>query len=153
MKIGGLIEHTNITFYTITSLQDQPGSAAKILKLFGQAGINLVYITEGACKRDMATLAFGVDSEDSQRVDSIIRSNVEVQSLTIIKTENAAMLGVYGPHFREKPAIAAIFCTLLGEAKINILGLSSSISTISCIIDIRELQRAKQALLQQFQLP
>lgn len=63
------------------------------------------------------------------------------------------MLGIYGPHFREKPAIAALFCVLLGNAGINILNLSSSISTISAIIDVRDLEKAKRVLLSEFELP
>ncbi len=63
------------------------------------------------------------------------------------------ILGVYGPHFREKPAVAAHFCSAMGRVGINILGLSSSISTISAIIDIRDREKALDALMQVFKLP
>jgi len=153
MKIGGLIEQTQLTLYTVTSLTDQPGAAAGVLKLFARQKINLQYITEGTCQNNYAVIAFCVDADDAQRVDDLLKSDVEGQSLNISKKEYVSIIGIYGPHFREKPGIAATFCAILGQSGINILGISSSISTISCIIDIRETDKARDALLNKFELP
>ncbi|NOX89763.1 MAG: ACT domain-containing protein [Calditrichaeota bacterium] len=153
IKIGGLVDQHNLTMYAITSLKDQPGAAAEVLNLFAREKINLEYITEGGCQHDYATLTFCVNSEIAARVDEIIHANIEKHAQTIRKREYVCILGVYGPHFREKPAIAAMFCSALGKEGINILGLSSSISTISAIIDIREHDRARNALLKVFKLP
>jgi aspartokinase len=49
-------------------------------------------------------------------------------------TEPVAIITFYGPHFREKPAIAGKICQTLGEAGINILGISTSISSVCCVI-------------------
>jgi aspartokinase len=46
-----------------------------------------------------------------------------------------------------------MFCRLLGRAGINILALSSSISSISSVINSDQMEKAKTALLQKFQLP
>ncbi|WP_456443736.1 ACT domain-containing protein [Caldithrix abyssi] len=153
IKIGGLVDQTNLTMYAITSLKDRPGAAAEVLNLFAREHINLEYITEGCCQQNYASLVFCVNSEFSQKVDTIIRENIEEHANHIRKREYVCILGIYGPHFREKPAIAAHFCSVLGRAGINILGLSSSISTISAIIDIREREKALNALLQVFKLP
>ena len=153
MKIGGLVEQTNLTMYAITSLKDQPGAAAEVLNMFAKENINLEYITEGGCQQNFATLIFCVNSELMQKVDAIIKKNIEEHANHIRKREYVCILGVYGPHFREKPAIAAQFCSALGREGINILGLSSSISTISAIIDIRDRERALNAIMQVFKLP
>jgi aspartokinase len=153
IKIGGIVDQQNLTMYGITSLKDKPGSAAEVLNLLAKENINIEYITEGGCKHDSATMIFCVDAENAQRVDEIIKKNIEEHAQKIRKCEYVCILGVYGPHFREKPAIAAHFCQALGEANINILGLSSSISTISAIIDIREHDRALNALMNVFKLP
>ena len=143
MKIGGLIEQGHLVMYTVTSLKDQPGSAGRVLKMFAQENINIQYITEGTCQHDYAVIAFCIDADDSKRVDELLKENIEYVSI----------LGIYGPHFREKPGIAAIFCSVLGEASVNILGISSSISTISCVIDVREAEKAKEVILSRFELP
>ncbi len=153
IKIGGLVDQHNLTMYSITSLKDRPGAAAEVLSLFAKANINLEYITEGGCQQDYAALTFCVSSEDAARVDQILKEKIEQYADSIKKREYVCILGVYGPHFREKPAIAAMFCSILGKQGINILGLSSSISTISAVIDIRDREKARDALLQFFQLP
>jgi len=153
MKIGGIVEQVNLTLYSITSLKDIPGAAGKILRSFANEKINLQFITEGSLHKEYAFISFCVDAEDGQRVDDMLRSQGEFQSHMIRKREYVCILGVYGPHFREKPGIAALFCSTLGEAGINILGISSSISTISCVIDLRDLEKAKEVTLTKFELP
>ena len=153
MKIGGLVEQGNLVMYTITSLADQPGVAGNILNLLAEAQINLEFITEISYRDNSAVMSFCINADYMDTADKLIQENVEVRSLKISKIEFISILGVYGPHFREKPGIAAKFCSVLGEAGINILGISSSISTISCIIDVRDFENAKKLLLTRFELP
>ena len=153
MKIGGLVEQGNLVMYTVTSLPDHPGVAGHVLNLLADGRINLEYITEVSYKDNSAVISFCIDADNMDIADKLIHKNVEVKSLNIIKTEYVSILGVYGPHFREKPGIAATFCSVLGESGVNILGISSSISTISCIIDIRDVEKAKTLLLSRFELP
>jgi aspartokinase len=153
MKIGGLVEQGNLVMYTITSLADQPGVAGNILNLLAEAQINLEFITEISYRDNSAVMSFCINADHMDAADRLIQENVSVKSLKISKIEYVTILGVYGPHFREKPGIAATFCSLLGEAGINILGISSSISTISCLIDLRDFEKAKSLLLTRFELP
>jgi aspartokinase len=153
MKIGGLVEQGNLVMYTVTSLPDQPGVAGDVLNLLADANINIEYLTEVSYRDDSAVMSFCVDADIMDVVDKVIHENVEAKSLKISKIEYVSILGVYGPHFREKPGIAAIFCSILGESGINILGISSSISTISCIIDVRDIEKARTLLLSRFELP
>lgn len=153
MKIGGIVEQVNLTMYSITSLKDIPGAAGHVLKLLARENVNLQYITEGSLHKEHAFMSFCVDAEDGSKVDAMLRSNVEFQSHLIRKKEYVSIIGIYGPHFREKPGIAAAFCATLGESGVNILSISSSISTISCVIDVRDMEKAKDGLLKKFELP
>ncbi len=153
MKIGGIIEQRQLALYTIASIKDKPGSAAEVLSVFAEENINLAYITEASNKAGNAVLSFCVDCDDKCKIDDIIKNKTKVINANIQKTENVGLIGVYGPHFREKPAIAVKLFSVLGKTKINILGISSSISTISCIVDIQDLDKSKEALLDYFELP
>lgn len=153
MKIGGIVEQHHLALYTITALPDKPGAAGNVLKVFAREQINLEYITESLESDGTAVIAFCVDLDNTIRADDVIKNELEKSLSSIRKTEFVGIIGIYGPHFREKPAIAAMFCSVLGTAEVNILGISSSISTISCIIDIRDFEKAKGALLSQFELP
>jgi len=153
MKIGGIVEQRHLTLYSIASIKNKPGSVAEVLSAFAIERINLAYITEAVDKEGNAVLSFCVDCDDKDKVDLVIKNKTRVISRHISKIENVGMVGIYGPHFREKPAIAMRLFDVLGKAKINILGISSSISTISCVVDIQELDSAKEALLSYFELP
>ena len=154
MKIGGLVENSNLTMYQITSIKDEPGAAAKILKLFAQEKISLQYITESNIPGDTAVMSICVDAEQAERIDQLIAQNDQIKrQIKITKIAHVSVLGIYGPHFRDKPVLAARFCKILGEAGINILGLSSSISSISSVIVSEQLHAAKNALLKEFELP
>ena len=153
MKIGGIVEQRHLALYSIASIKDKPGSVAEVLSAFAMEQINLAYITEAVDKEGNAVLSFCVDCDDVYKVDTVIKNKTRVISAHIKKMENVGLVGVYGPHFREKPGIAIKLFDVLGKAKINILGISSSISTISCIVDIQELDRSKEALLSYFDLP
>jgi len=154
MKIGGLIENRDLTLYRITTLQDVPGSAGIILKFYARRDINLEFITKSSALDGNSVMVICIKNSFVPQVDAFMDDNREaVSPYHIHKTENVATLGIYGPHFREKPAIAARFCSLLGSAGINILGISSSISSVCCVIDQQNLEKGKTAILQRFELP
>jgi aspartokinase len=154
MKIGGLVENSDLTMYRITSIKDQPGAAAEILKLFAQEKICLQYITESSVPGHTAVMAICVMANEEETIDALFEKNGKIlRQIIIKKITKVSLIGIYGPHFREKPMLAAKFCKLLGEAGINILGLASSISSISSVISTDQLTSAKNALLQEFELP
>jgi len=154
MKIGGLVENNDLTMYRITSIKDEPGAAAEILRLFAQEQISLQYITESSIPGDTAIMSLCVEEQEAENIDALFDQNDHImKQIKITKIANVSVIGIYGPHFREKPILAALFCKILGNAGINILGLSSSISSISGVIISNQLQKAKSALLEEFELP
>ncbi len=149
IKIGGIIERDAITYFSVSMIIDKPGAVAELLKIFALGNINLEYITEASSNGCGAVLAFCVDTKNAEAVDLLLKQ----RDIKIKKMEEAGFIGVYGPHFREKPAIAAKFCDALGDNGINIYGISSSISSIACIIKASDRADARQALLKVFELP
>ncbi len=153
-KIGGLVENPNLTMYRLTSVEDQPGAAGEVLIEFARKQVNLEFITESSTTDGLAVMAICVSSRSAERIDDYLLHNPEIRAqLNISKTEDVSVLGIYGPHFREKPNLAAHFCTILGKTGINILGLSSSISSICAVIQKNEVEKARWALLEVFELP
>jgi aspartokinase len=154
MKIGGILETNDLTLYCFTDLKDQPGAAASVLKFFGEKKLNLEYITESTAADDTAVMTVCVKSKIVKKIESFLRKNEDISKhLNISKTDNVSVIGIYGPHFREKPSIAARFCITIGEVGINILSLSSSISSICGVIKSSKVKLAKKVLLKRFKLP
>ena len=154
IKVGGMIEIENLTLYKFTALLDKPGTAAKILTFFGEKKLNLEYITETSGREGRAAMTICVKNEICENIDTFLQNDKEIlESMRMEKFNNISIIGIYGPHFREKPGIASKFCALIGEAGVNILSLSSSISSITCIINSSQMSIAKIALLKYFKLP
>ena len=154
VKIGGLVENRNLTLYRLTTVSDQPGAAGEILQAFAVNKVNLEYLTESSTVKGFAVMAICVNVQMAAIIDRIFYSDKKYsETLSIKKEENVSVIGIYGPHFKEKPQLAAKFCQILGQAGINILGLSSSISSISAVIANDELEDARNALLKVFELP
>ncbi|HPC36053.1 MAG TPA: hypothetical protein P5268_04720 [Candidatus Marinimicrobia bacterium] len=149
-----MIELRNLMMVSIYSFPDQPGSAGKVLTYFGQKGISVDFITESRNLEGAADLNFCID----QKYKSDIAQTFHELSLIIpIRdtkiTGPVAIVSFYGPHFREKPAIAGTICQTLGEAGINILGISTSISSVCCVIDDNQVDATRRAITANFNLP
>ncbi len=154
MKIGGILESSSLILLRIIALDDKPGVAGRILKFFAHRKINLEYITESSTSEGNAVMAVCFREDYYHDVKKFITENQSsIDALKIVKTEEVSTLGIYGPHFREKHSVAALFCSILGQVGVNIYGISSSISSVCCIIKTDDLQKAKKALLYRFDLP
>jgi aspartate kinase len=71
----------------------------------------------------------------------------------VIPHSEAAIVSIFGPDFRERPGIAGTMFEALATQGINILAISTSISTVSCVIESDSLETALNALRKTFDLP
>jgi len=64
-----------------------------------------------------------------------------------------AIVSIFGPDFRERPGIAGRMFDALAGRQVNILAISTSISTVSCVVASAQLDLALRALRETFDLP
>jgi len=152
--IGGILQAKKYTMLKIVGLPNKPGFAGKILTKLGRANINLHFITQGEDTHGFATMTLCIDPKNSKEAVEIINSKmIGDDNHSVEETPNISSLTVYGPHFREKPAISGEMCSTLGDVGVNILGISTSISSICCLLKDEDFDRAYDALLSVFDLP
>ena len=77
----------------------------------------------------------------------------EIEAGKVIIQPEVAIVSIFGPDFRERPGIAGTMFSALAERGVNILAVSTSISTVSCVIESEPLERALIALRETFDLP
>lgn len=154
VKIGGIIQSRQLAQVAVLSAPDQPGSAGKVLGALGREGINIQFIVESLDITGRGNIIFCVDERDLPPALKVLR---EVQAATgyekIDYLSPVAIISVFGPHFRERPSIAGIMFAALGNSGINILAISTSISTLSCVIEESLLPEAVKAVSEAFDLP
>jgi aspartokinase len=72
---------------------------------------------------------------------------------TLEVAAGVAMIGVYGPHFRDKPGILGNFLSALDRASAPVLGVASSISSLCALLPEPHFEAARQALSEAFETP
>ncbi|NOZ04416.1 MAG: ACT domain-containing protein [FCB group bacterium] len=154
IKIGGILEVRGLTLIKLLGIPNKPGYAGKLLEGLGDANINLHFVAESEDLRNHANITICVSSNDAKNALEIIeKQRHECELATVDATPGITALTIYGPHFREKPAICSRMCAALGENNINIYGISTSISSICCLISEKDYNKAYKALLSTFELP
>jgi aspartate kinase len=99
-------------------------------------------------------VALCVDRDDLATAQEIVdRIAPELEAGKVIVQPRAAIVSIFGPDFRERPGIAGTMFKALAARGINILAISTSISTVSCVIHADDLEAALISLRETFDLP
>ena len=154
IKIGGIIQSRQLSQVSVMSMPDQPGLAGKVLGALGNEGINIQFIVQLLDLSGRRSIVFCIDQKDLEealRVLGQVQPQVGYEKLT--HHSPVAIISIFGPHFRERPAIAGIMFAALGDFGISILAISTSISTLSCVIEEALLPEAVKAISEAFELP
>lgn len=154
VKAGGILHARGLFLVGVMSAPDRPGIAAAVFKALGEQRLSAQFIVLTIDLNQNAHVQFCVAAEDCERVVSCVRPIADALGAEkLITTGPVCLLSVYGPDFRERPGIAGIAFGALASAGINILAVSTSISTVTCVLDQVNYQRAVAALQSVFALP
>jgi len=154
VKIGGIIQSKQLAQVGVMFIPDQPGVAGKIFGALGKEGINVQFIVQSVDVYGRGNTIFCIDRKDLEetlKVLEYVQSSIGSGGVT--HHSPVGIISIFGPHFREKPSIAGTMFNALGNAGINILAISTSISTLSCVIDEALLPEAVHAISEAFELP
>jgi aspartokinase len=153
-KIGGIIQNRELARIGIMGIPDRPGVAGAIFSALGSEGINCPFIVHTFDINNQDSIALCVAQSQLEEALKILQSvSSSVGAKKIVHTGQVAMVSVFGPHFGELPGVAGVMFSALAKADINILAISTSISSLSCIIDSDRLDEAIQALQEAFDRP
>lgn len=146
-KMGGVIQYTDLALVGIMAVPDRPGIAAAVFETLGKRGINVVFIVQSTDLNNNTHIVFCVASKDLSLVLGLlepVREKFGGQRLT--HNSSVAIVSIFGPDFKERPGIAGTMYAGLADAGINILSISTSMSSVSCVIDRNRLADAVEAL-------
>ena len=154
IKIGGIIQNRHLAAIWILGIADRPGIAATVLDALGRTHISAQFIAQliDARRRDHICVCF-----DRAELDQA-RPLVEVAALSVGAEsvelgDKVSLISIFGPDFRDRPGIASCMFGALAARGINILAISTSISTVSCLIEATRCDAAVEALQATFDLP
>jgi len=154
VRIGGIMQNARLALLNVTAVPDRPGIAAALLSGLGEQSINVQFIVQCIDQNQRDQVALCVDREDLPAAREIVeRIAPELEAGKVIAHPEVAIVSIFGPDFRERPGIAGTMFKALADRQINILAISTSISTVSAVIEARYLEAALAALRNTFDLP
>ena len=154
IRIGGIMQNAHLSLLNVTAVPDRPGIAAAILSSLGSQGINVQFIVQCIDQNQQDQVALCVDRSDLPLSLELVNAIAPaLEAGKVVSRPEVAIVSIFGPDFRERPGIAGTMFQSLAERQVNILAVSTSISTVSCVIESERLEAALFALRDTFDLP
>ena len=154
IEAGGLIYKDNIGMVGITGIPSHPGTGGKFFSDLAGAGIHIELIVTLNDGEKFDHILVCVDRNDLVKtVDIAQKLHEELNSQSVIYNTQVALVCVSSLDFDESQDIAGHMFKTLGDNSINIQGISTSVSSVTCMIDSEDLELALDALRQAFILP
>jgi aspartate kinase len=154
IKIGGIIQHGDLALIQILGLPPASQAVAAVLEALGGRGVNVPVVVQSHGTGRRSNMAFAVSRPDLERAMRLVRSVcAELGAEAVESTPEVGFVAVFGPHFRDRPAIAGTMFAALATAGLDLLAITTSISTVACLIREADLPHAVAVLEETFELP
>lgn len=153
MRVGGVQVYQDLAMISILGTPHGPGMAGVVLETLGAAGINAEFIS---CCPDSGggdNIVVCVHrSRLTDALDALGPAQARLSPVGMATTEGLVGLAVFGPHFREIPAVAGHIFRALADAGINIVAISTSVSSVTSVFDATMLEPALASLHRRFDI-
>jgi aspartate kinase len=154
LQAGGLIQNDHLAMIGVMDIPSHSGVGGQLFSALSNQGINVELIVHLIDLEEMDHIVLCVDRDDLGEALAVVeRIRGEVGGKAVTRDPEVASVSLFGLDFREQRGIASLMCKTLGDCNINIRAISTSLSTITCIIKARRLDEAVSALREAFTLP
>lgn len=138
----------------IRDVPDTPGMAADIFGALGAAGLNVELVISSPCRRNRANIAFAVKEKDIEaaiRILNEMKDTLQFDSIT--SRSEIAILTLSWHMLSAQPGSGGRLFSALSRAGINIEAISTSLSSISCMVKVSQIDEAERVLREEFDIP
>jgi aspartokinase len=154
IKVGGIMAASGLATVSILSLPDRPDVPGMILHAMGGRNINIEFVVHNVDIEGNGNMTFCIDQKNLEAALEVLEGvKPLIEARGISYHPNVATVSVFGPHFRERPMISGLMFNALGTAGINVMAISTSISSCSCVIEADQIEDAMRALHETFEAP
>lgn len=151
--VRGVAQDAHAARIAVLGLRNVPGVAYRVFSALAEDNITVDMIVQSVrnSNDDKTDIVFTIDDtdmEDAKRVLDKMRDDGKVEE--VIYDDDTAKVSVVGAGMLGKPGVAARMFGALGRAGINIDIVSTSEISISCLILRKDLNKAVQAIHDEF---
>ena len=154
IKIGGIIQTEGVAQIELLGLPEGMGLAGRVFRILGEKGINLQFIVQTPDRGRSEKIVFCLAQEDLENTTKIleqVRGAIGLEEIRVISP--VEIISIFGPHFRERPSVAGTLFAAFNHAQIEVLAISTSISTLSCVIRKEMGSKVLDTIKDAFDLP
>ena len=151
--VRGVAQDAHAARIAVLGLRNIPGVAYKIFSVLAENNITVDMIVQSVrnSNDDKTDIIFTIDDadlSDAKRVLDALRDEGKVEE--VIYDDDTAKVSVVGAGMLGRPGVAARMFGALGRAGVNIDIVSTSEISISCLILRKDLDKAVQAIHDEF---
>jgi aspartate kinase len=147
------IANREVTKITLAGVPDRPGIAAEVFGALGQQGINVELVVSTGGSHGTADISLAVARNQEQEVLGALESiRREIGGRRLDRNSKVALVSLVGHTLATEPGIAGRMFGALSRAGVNIEVISTSLSSVTCMIDEQSCETALAALRAEFHL-
>lgn len=151
--VSGISYNKDEARITLVNVPDKPGVAAKIFGEISNGNLVVDMIIQNSSIDGTTDLTFTIPKSDLKKALLYVNNVAkEVGIEKVLYDENISKVSIVGLGMRSHSGVAAKMFSVLGEAGINILMISTSEIKISCAIDEKYTELAVRVLHDAFGL-
>ncbi|MFQ6003384.1 MAG: ACT domain-containing protein [Candidatus Zixiibacteriota bacterium] len=147
-----IASNTNIAKVTLHSVPDKPGIAAEIFGKLGSQGFNVELVVTGISYKGRTDISFAVAENELDAIDALLeKMKSEIGAEKISCSSSVALVSIAGHQLAQTAGIAGRMFNALSKAGINIDTISTSMSSVTCMVAQDKAKEAVEALRREFQ--
>lgn len=154
MLVSGVAVDKNVARIAVIGLADQPGVAFKLFNHLANHNINVDVILQSVGRDGTKDITFTVTTDDCDEAVEIVKrhgeGSLKCQSIDVEK--DVAKVSIVGAGMMTNPGVAAKMFEALYDENINIKQISTSEIRVTVIVNLKDVERAANAVHEKFQL-
>jgi aspartate kinase len=147
-----IASNANVAKITLHSVPDKPGIAAEIFGKLGKEGFNVEQVISSPTYMGKEDISFAVAENELGAIETLLdKIKAEIGAEKISTAANVALVSIAGHQLAQTPGIAGKMFHAISKAGINIDTISTSMSSVTCMIARDKAKEAVDALRKEFQ--
>jgi aspartate kinase len=145
-----VVTNRNISKVTITEVEDRPGIAAEVFGTLGARGFNVELVVSSGGRQGRADILLAVSrSQEAQVREALAEICKEVDGRDVRVDSDVALISIIGHGLSQEVGLAGRMFGTLSRNGINIEAISTSWSSVTCMIDEDKVDEAERSLHQE----
>ena len=138
---------------TLHSVDDRPGISAELFGQLGDQGFNVELVSSNIVSKGKADISFIVAEEELPAILVLMDSLKKATNAREVSHDSGVgLISISGHGLLQKPGVAGRMFKALSDKGINIQMISTSLSSITCMISDHAIADAVQCLESEFEV-